>query len=144
MAVSRVEVAQTELQVQQSRETVGIGESVVSEANANWTMVTIFLSCRRRGWSWKNWSRAASPALDLLGTRMRIDLIRQSLALRTRTRYTPTGVHSEASLQRAGRMGSVWRRAVLDLETAQSLTRVGRDRKNNVAISPGAAPTLER
>ena len=89
---SRLEVAQTELQVRRDRERLNrlLG---LWGANASWTMGDHLPELPgSEGSLQKLESRAIAQRLDLQAARMRLDLIGQSLALRTKTRYLPAGI----------------------------------------------------
>jgi outer membrane protein, heavy metal efflux system len=89
---SRLEVAQTELQVRRDRERLNrlLG---VWGAETNWKMSDHLPELPGRENSLRNLeSRAIAQRLDLQAARMRLDLIGQSLALRTKTRYLPAEI----------------------------------------------------
>ena len=86
---SRIEVAQTELQVRRDRERLNrlLG---VWGTNTNWTMSDHLPELPASDGSLRNLeSRAIAQRLDLQASRMQLDLVGQSLALRTKTRYIP-------------------------------------------------------
>jgi len=96
---SRLEVAQTELQVRRDRERLNrlLG---VWGADTNWTMADHLPELPGRESSLQNLeSHAIAQRLDLQAARLRLDFIGQALALRTRTRFLPAeiklGVDSE-------------------------------------------------
>ena len=96
---SRLEVAQTQLQVRRDRERLNrlLG---LWGAQTNWTMADHLPELPGSDGSLRSLeSRAVAQRLDLQAARMQLDLIGQSLALRTRTRYMPAeiriGVSSE-------------------------------------------------
>ncbi len=89
---SRLEVAQTELQVRRDRERLNrlLG---VWGADTNWKMSDHLPELPGRENSLRNLeSRAIAQRLDLQAARMRLDVIGQSLALRTKTRYLPAEI----------------------------------------------------
>ena len=89
---SRLEVAQTELQVRRDRERLNrlLG---VWGADTNWKMSDHLPELPGHENSLRNLeSRAIAQRLDLQAARMRLDLIGQSLALRTKTRYLPAEI----------------------------------------------------
>jgi cobalt-zinc-cadmium efflux system outer membrane protein len=89
---SRLEVAQTELQVRRDRERLNrlLG---LWGANASWTMGDHLPELPgSEGSLQKLESRAIAQRLDLQAARVQLDLIGQSLALRTKTRYLPAGI----------------------------------------------------
>ncbi len=96
---SRLEVAQTELQVRRDRERLnrllGLWGSQTS-----WTMADHLPELPGSEGSLRNLeSRAIAQRLDLQAARMHLDLVGHSLALRTKTRYVPAeikiGVNTE-------------------------------------------------
>ncbi len=96
---SRLEVAQTELQVRRDRERLNrlLG---LWGANTNWKMGNHLPELPGNESSLQHLEvRAIAQRLDLRAARMRLDLIGQSLALRTKTRYLPAeiklGVNTE-------------------------------------------------
>ncbi len=97
---SRLEVAQTELQVRRDRERLNRLMGVWG-ANANWTMGEHLPELPGNEGSLQNLeSRAIAQRLDLQAARMRVDLIGQSLALRTKTRYAPAGIRIGVDTER--------------------------------------------
>ena len=89
---SRLEVAQTELQVRRDRERLNRVMGAWG-ANTNWTMDDHLPELPARESSLQRLeSRAVGQRLDLQGARLQLDLIGQSLALRTRTRYIPAEI----------------------------------------------------
>jgi outer membrane protein, heavy metal efflux system len=101
---SRLEVAQTELQVRRDRERLNrlLG---VWGADTNWKIGPHLQELPGRENSLQSLeSRAIAQRLDLQAARMRLDLIGQSLALRTKTRYLPAeiklGVDTERDTDR--------------------------------------------
>jgi cobalt-zinc-cadmium efflux system outer membrane protein len=89
---SRLELAQTELQVRRDRERLNrlLG---LWGTNTNWTMADHLPELPGRESSLQHLeSRAIAQRLDLQAARMRLDLVGQSLALRTKTRYLPAGI----------------------------------------------------
>jgi cobalt-zinc-cadmium efflux system outer membrane protein len=89
---SRLEVAQTELQVRRDRERLNrlLG---LWGAGTNWTMANHLPELQGRESSLQHLeSRAIAQRLDLQAARMRLDLIGQSLALRTKTRFLPAEI----------------------------------------------------
>ncbi len=89
---SRLEVAQTELQVRRDRERLNrlLG---LWGAQTTWTMADHLPELPGSEGSLRNLeSRAVAQRLDLQASRMQLDLIGQSLALRTKTRYVPAGI----------------------------------------------------
>jgi cobalt-zinc-cadmium efflux system outer membrane protein len=89
---SRLEVAQSELQLRRDRERLNrlLG---VWGADTNWTMADHLPELPGRESSLQNVeSRAIAQRLDLHAARMRLNLIGQSLALRTRTRFLPAEI----------------------------------------------------
>jgi cobalt-zinc-cadmium efflux system outer membrane protein len=89
---SRLEVAQTELQVRRDRERLNrlLG---LWGANTNWMVGDHLPELPGSEGSLQNLeSRAIGQRLDLQAARMQLDLIGQSLALRTKTRYLPAGM----------------------------------------------------
>ena len=89
---SRVEVTQTELQLQRDRERLnrllGLWGSEI-----DWKMADRLPELPAREISLQNLeARAIAHRLDLKALRMRLDVIGQSLALRTKTRYVPTEI----------------------------------------------------
>lgn len=96
---SRLEVAQTELQVRRDRERLNrlLG---LWGSQTTWTMADHLPELSGSEGSLRNLeSRAVAQRLDLQASRMQLDLIGQSLALRTKTRYVPAeikiGVNTE-------------------------------------------------
>ena len=86
---SRLEVAQTELQLRRDRERLnrllGLWGSEI-----DWKMADHLPELPAREISLQNLeARAIAQRLDLKALRMRLDVIGQSLALRTKTRYVP-------------------------------------------------------
>ncbi|MGI8958136.1 MAG: TolC family protein [Chthoniobacterales bacterium] len=89
---SRLEVAQTELQVRRDRERLNRLMGVWG-GNTNWTMGDHLPELPGSEVSLQHLeSRAIAQRLDLQAARMQLDLIGQSLALRTRTRYVPAEI----------------------------------------------------
>lgn len=89
---SRLEVAQTELQVRRDRERLNrlLG---LWGSQTTWTMADHLPELPGSEGSLRNLeSRAVAQRLDLQASRMQLDLVGQSLALRTKTRYVPAGV----------------------------------------------------
>ena len=89
---SRLEVAQTELQVRRDREQLNrlLG---LWGSNTNWRVADHLPEIPAQEVSLQNLeARAIAQRLDLQAERMRLDLIGQSLALRTKTRFLPSGV----------------------------------------------------
>jgi len=97
---SRLEVAQTELQVRRDRERLNRLMGVWG-TNTNWTMGEHLPELPGSEGSLQNLeSRAIAQRLDLQAARMRVDLIGQSLALRTKTRYAPAGIRIGVDTER--------------------------------------------
>ncbi|MGI8431765.1 MAG: TolC family protein [Chthoniobacterales bacterium] len=97
---SRLEVAQTELQVRRDRERLNrlLG---VWGSQTTWTMADHLPELPGSEGSLRNLeSRAVAQRLDLQASRMQLDLIGQSLALRTKTRYVPGGVRIGVDTER--------------------------------------------
>lgn len=89
---SRLEVAQTELQVRRDRERLNRLMGLWG-ANTSWTMGDHLPELPGSEGSLQHLeSRAIAQRLDLQAARMRLDLIGQSLALRTKTRYLPAEI----------------------------------------------------
>ncbi len=89
---SRLEVAQTELQVRRDRERLNrlLG---LWGSQTTWTMADHLPELPGSEGSLRNLeSRAVAQRLDLQASRMQLDLVGQSLALRTKTRYVPAGI----------------------------------------------------
>ncbi len=89
---SRLEVAQAELQVRRDRERVNrlLG---LWGPNTNWTTADHLPELPEREVSLQHLeSRAIAQRLDLQARRMQLDLLEQSLSLRTKTRFFPGGV----------------------------------------------------
>ena len=89
---SRLEVAQTELEVRRDRERLNrlLG---LWGANTSWKMADHLPELPGRENSLQNLeTRAVAQRLDLQAARMRLDVIGQSLALRTKTRYLPAEI----------------------------------------------------
>ena len=89
---SRLEVAQTELQVRRDRERLNrlLG---LWGANTDWTMGAHLPELPGSESSLQNLeARAIAQRLDLQAARLRLDLIGQSLALRAKTRYVPAAI----------------------------------------------------
>ncbi|MGH8094021.1 MAG: TolC family protein [Chthoniobacterales bacterium] len=89
---SHLDVAQTELQLQRDRERLNrlLG---LSGPDTNWTMDDHLPELPVREVSLSNLeARAIAQRLDLKALRMRLDIVGQSLALRTKTRYVPMEV----------------------------------------------------
>jgi len=97
---SRLELSQTELQVRRDRERLnrllGLwGNSI------DWKMGDHLPELPEREVSLQNLeSRAISQRLDLRAQRMQLDLIGQSLALRTKTRYVPAAIRLGVDTER--------------------------------------------
>lgn len=96
---SRVEIAQTELQVRRDRERLNRLMGVWG-AETNWTMRDHLPKLpRSEGSLARLESRAIAQRLDLQAARMQLDLIGQALALHSKTRYIPAeikvGVNTE-------------------------------------------------
>ncbi len=86
---SHLEVAQTELQLRRDRERLNrlLG---LSSSNIDWKMSNHLPELPSREGSLQNLeARAVAQRLDLKALRMRVDVIGQALALRTKTRYVP-------------------------------------------------------
>jgi outer membrane protein, heavy metal efflux system len=97
---SRLDVAQTELQVRRDRERLNRLMGVWG-TNTNWTIGDHLPELPDSEGSLKNLeSRAVAQRLDLQAARMRLDLIGQSLALRTKTRYLPAGIRIGVDTER--------------------------------------------
>ena len=97
---SHLEVAQTELQVRRDRERLNRLMGVWG-TNTNWTMGEHLPELPGSEGSLQNLeSRAIAQRLDLQAARMRVDLIGQSLALRTKTRYAPAGIRIGVDTER--------------------------------------------
>ena len=89
---SRLEVAQTELQVRRDRERLNRLMGVWG-ANTKWTMNDHLPELPGSEGSLQHLeSRAIAQRLDLQAARMQLDLVGQSLALRTKTRYLPAEI----------------------------------------------------
>ncbi len=89
---SRLEVAQTELQARRDRERLNrlLG---LWGPNTNWKMADHLPELPGTEVSLQHLeSRAVAQRLDLQAERMQLDIIGQSLALRTKTRFFPSGV----------------------------------------------------
>jgi cobalt-zinc-cadmium efflux system outer membrane protein len=89
---SHLEVAQTELQVRRDRERLNrlLG---VWGTDTNWTIGDHLPELPESDSSFRHLeSRAIAQRLDLQAARMRLDLIGESLAVRTRTRYLPAEI----------------------------------------------------
>ena len=89
---SRIDVAQTELQVRRDRERLNrlLG---LWGGNTNWAMGDHLPEVPDRESSLQNLeARAVAQRLDLQAARMRLDVIGQSLALRAKTRYLPAEI----------------------------------------------------
>ena len=89
---SRLEVAQTDLQVRRDRERLNrlLG---VWGADTAWTMADHLPELPARESSLRNLeSRAIAQRLDLQAARMQMNLIGQALALRTKTRFLPAEI----------------------------------------------------
>jgi cobalt-zinc-cadmium efflux system outer membrane protein len=89
---SRLEGAQTELQLRRDRERLNrlLG---LWGSNTNWTMGDHLPELPAREVSLQHLeARAIAQRLDLQAARLRVDLIGQSLALRTKTRYVPAEI----------------------------------------------------
>ena len=90
---SRLEVAQTELQLRRDRERLNrlLG---LWGADIGWTMANHLPELPAHEISLANLeARALTQRLDLMTLRMRLDVIGQALALRTKTRYAPAGIN---------------------------------------------------
>ncbi len=97
---SRLEVAQTELQVRRDRERLNRLLGLWGSQTA-WTMADHLPELPGSEGSLRNLeSRAVAQRLDLQASRMQLDLIGQSLALRTKTRYVPGGVRIGVDTER--------------------------------------------
>ena len=97
---SHVEVAQTELQVRRDRERLNRLMGLWG-TNTNWTMAITCRNYRAAKARSKIWNRAPSPSGSICKPlRMRLDLIGQSLALRTKTRYLPAGIRIGVDTER--------------------------------------------
>ena len=112
---SRLEVAQTELQVRRDRERLNRLLSLWG-AQTNWTMADHLPELPGSENSLRNLeSRAVAQRLDLQAARMQLNLIGQALALRTKTRFIPAeiriGVDTERETDRSRVTGPT-----LDLE----------------------------
>lgn len=112
---SRLELAQTELQLRRDRERINrlLG---LWGSNTNWKMGDHLPELPARESPLQNLeTRAIAQRLDLKALRMRLDVIGQSLALRAKTRYVPTeikvGVDTERDSDRQRMTGPT-----LDLE----------------------------
>lgn len=89
---SRLEVAQAQLQVRRDRERLNrlLG---LWGPNTNWTTADHLPELPAQEASLQHLeSRAIAQRLDLQARRMQLDLIGQSLALRTKTRFLPSGI----------------------------------------------------
>lgn len=89
---SRLEVAQTDLQTRRDRERLNrlLG---LWGPNTNWKMADHLPELPGAEISLQHLeSRAVAQRLDLQAERMQLDIIGQSLALRTKTRFLPSGV----------------------------------------------------
>ncbi len=89
---SRLEVAQTELQLRRDREQVNrlLG---LWGPNTNWTMADHLPALPTREVALQHLeSRAIAQRFDLQAMRMELNLIGQSLALRTKTQFTPVDI----------------------------------------------------
>jgi cobalt-zinc-cadmium efflux system outer membrane protein len=89
---SRLEVAQAELQVRRDRERLNrlLG---LWGPNTNWTTANHLPELPKQEVSLQHLeSRAIAQRLDLQARRMQLDLLGQSLALRTKTRFFPSGI----------------------------------------------------
>ncbi|MGI8437610.1 MAG: TolC family protein [Chthoniobacterales bacterium] len=89
---SRLEVAQTELQTRRDRERLNrlLG---LWGPNTNWKMADHLPELPEAEVSLQHLeSRAVAQRLDLQAERAQLDIIGQSLALRTKTRFLPSGV----------------------------------------------------
>ncbi len=89
---SRLDVAQTELQVRRDRERLNrlLG---LWGGNTNWAMGDHLPEVPDHESSLQNLeARAVAQRLDLQAARMRLDVIGQSLALRAKTRYLPAEI----------------------------------------------------
>ncbi len=89
---SRLEVAQTELQVRRDRERLNRLMGVWGP-NTNWTVGDHLPELPGSEGSLQHLeSRAIAQRLDLQAARMQLDLVGQSLALRTKMRYVPAEI----------------------------------------------------
>jgi cobalt-zinc-cadmium efflux system outer membrane protein len=97
---SQVDVAQTELQVRRDRERLNRLMGVWG-SNTNWTTGDHLPELPAQEISLQHLeSRAIAQRLDLQAGRMELDLIGQSLALRTRTRFVPAEIRLGVSTER--------------------------------------------
>jgi cobalt-zinc-cadmium efflux system outer membrane protein len=97
---SRLEVAQTELQLQRDREHVNrlLG---LWGAETNWTMDDHLPELPASEVALQQLeSRAIAQRLDLQARRMQLDLLGQALLLRSKTRYTPAGFQIGVNTER--------------------------------------------
>ncbi len=97
---SRLELAQIELQTRRDRERLNrlLG---LWGAQIDWSMADHLPELPDHEVSLQNLeSRAVAQRLDLRARRMKLDLIGQSLALRTRTRYVPVEIRLGVSTER--------------------------------------------
>jgi cobalt-zinc-cadmium efflux system outer membrane protein len=97
---SRLEVAQAELQVRRDRERLNrlLG---LWGPNTNWTTADHLLELPTQEVSLQRLeSRAIAQRLDLQARRMQLDLLGQSLALRTKTRFFPSGIRVGVDTER--------------------------------------------
>ncbi len=97
---SRLEVAQTELQLRRDRERLNrlLG---LWGANTTWRMADHLPELPGHEVALRNLeSRAIAQRLDLEGRRMELNLIGQSLALRTKTRFIPAEIRLGVSTER--------------------------------------------
>lgn len=97
---SRLEVAQTELQLRRDRERLNrlLG---LWGPQTNWTMSDHLPELPSTEVSLQHLeSRAIAQRLDLQARRMQLDLIGQTLLLRTRTRYAPAGINIGVDTER--------------------------------------------
>jgi len=97
---SRLEVAQAELQVRRDRERLNrlLG---LWGPNTNWTTADHLPELPKQEVSLQRLeSRAIAQRLDLQARRMQLDLLGQSLALRTKTRFFPSGIQVGVDTER--------------------------------------------
>jgi outer membrane protein, heavy metal efflux system len=97
---SRLEVAQAELQVRRDRERLNrlLG---LWGPNTNWTTADHLPELPKQEVSLQRLeSRAIAKRLDLQVRRMQLDLLGQSLALRTKTRFLPSGINVGVDTER--------------------------------------------
>ncbi len=97
---SRLEVAQTELQVRRDRERLNRLLSLWG-AQTNWTMADHLPELPGSENSLRNLeARAVAQRLDLQAAHMQLNLIGQALALRTKTRFIPAEVRIGVNTER--------------------------------------------